>query len=190
MVSQPDIRLGGRSAWALRLGSLRTQLAIALVVAAAVPLVVAALLSTLSATTEAVDAALTEQETLASALAAYVDDYFGMHQAVVLSVARQPRLLALDAAAQQELLNAIQPTLPDLSILSINDAAGTQLAASPRTDLRSVANLVVFQNVRQTNRPAMRMLPSPLRQSSAVVMGSPVNDASGEFAGVVIGVIY
>ena len=54
--------------------SLRSQLAIALVVAAAVPLIVAALLSTLGATTEAVDAALTEQETLAGALAASVDD--------------------------------------------------------------------------------------------------------------------
>jgi hypothetical protein len=81
--------------------SLCTQLAVALMVAAAVPLVVPALLSTVSAATEAVDAALTEQETLASALAASVDDYLSMHQAVLLSVARQPGLLTLDAAERQ-----------------------------------------------------------------------------------------
>jgi signal transduction histidine kinase/CheY-like chemotaxis protein/HPt (histidine-containing phosphotransfer) domain-containing protein len=190
MVPQDDLRLEPRMARAPRLGSLRKQLAIALVVAAVVPLVVAALLSTLGATTEAVNAGLEEQETLANALAAYVDDYFGMHQAGILSLARQPGLLALDAAAQQDLLAAIQPTLPDLGVLSLADAAGTQLASSPRTNLGSVANLGVFQDVRQTHQPAMRVLRSPLRQSLAVVMGSPITDASGQFAGVVIGVIY
>jgi signal transduction histidine kinase/CheY-like chemotaxis protein len=171
-------------------GSLRTQLAIALVVAAAVPLVVAALLSTLSATTEAVGAALDEQATLAGALAASVDDYLSMHQAVLLAVARQPGLLDLDAATGQALLEAIQPTLPDLGALSINAADGTQLAASPPTGLRTVANLPVFQEVRRTNQTAISLLYSPVRLGPAVVIGNPIDDAAGRFAGVVIGVIY
>src|SRR5438874_2351906 len=109
------IRSGlGRLLGHLRPDSLRTQLTLALAVAAAVPLAVAALLSTFSAITEAVDAALGEQATLASAMAAYLDGYIDMHEEAIAGVARQPNLLSADPAAQEALLHTVRSTLPDL----------------------------------------------------------------------------
>jgi signal transduction histidine kinase/DNA-binding response OmpR family regulator/HPt (histidine-containing phosphotransfer) domain-containing protein len=173
----------------MRPRSLRTQLALALVIAAAVPFSVAVLLSTLDAVNEAVQASLSEQSTLASALAAYVDDYVDLYRLAVLSVAQQPNLLGLPPAAQQELLDDFRKTLPDLAVLSLNDAAGVQLANSGYGGPPNVSNLPVFQMVRQTGQPSIQLTRSPIREGPVIVLGMPIADAAGQFPGVVIGVI-
>jgi signal transduction histidine kinase/ActR/RegA family two-component response regulator len=179
----------GRHGGSVREHSLRTQLALALVLAAAVPLVVAVLLSTISAAAEATEAARSEQTTLADALAAYVADYVGLHEAAIRSLAEQPGLLALDPTAQQERVYALQSTIPDLANLSLNDAAGVQLAASGYGSLPSVANLPVFQEVRQTHQPSVRRTISPIREGPVIVLGAPIETADGQFAGLVVGVL-
>ncbi len=181
---------GRRALGRLRPNSLRAQLALALVVAAAVPLVIAAVLLTMSAAGEAVEAALAEQSTLAGTVAAYIDDYDDVYEAGVVSVAMQPDLLTMSPEARAKLLDDIRATLPDLAALSVNSATGAQLAMSGYGGLPNVADLPVFQEIRRTNRTAQLVNISPVRRAPVLVLGTPIREADGAFAGVVIGIIF
>jgi signal transduction histidine kinase len=168
--------------------SLRTVLALAFGLVASAPLVLTVALVTDQVERSARAEALARQEVLAEALAQGVGDYVGLHRAAAAALAAQPGLLARDPDARRDVVRAFAATYPDAHGFALYDAEGRLLAASDERDGQPDDRPPLFEEVRRTERPALRIVPmaGPPGAAGGLVfaVGEPIRDGAGRFAGM------
>ena len=136
--------------------SLRVRSALMLVALVAVPLIGVVAILADQVERVATLQALTQQQTLAVALAADADDYIRLHSAVADDLALIPGLLDLNADARHSLLRDLAAPYPDVSSFSVFDADGRALGRSDDFELTAATGYPIFEDARRTNAPARR----------------------------------
>lgn len=169
--------------------SLRTRLALALVLAAAVPLVAAVVLSTIREERSVTEQALQFQAVTAGALAQDVADYVGLHRAAVAGLAAQSDLPAMPPDARQALLRRIGTAYPGVVVFATYDEEGRPSARSDDRARLDVADSTLFAEVRRTNAPSLEVRVGGLLPRPMFVIGAPIARADGGFAGLAVGVL-
>jgi signal transduction histidine kinase/DNA-binding response OmpR family regulator/HPt (histidine-containing phosphotransfer) domain-containing protein len=164
--------------------ALRTRLAIALAAAAALPLVLVAALAADLQERAATLQTLANEQALATALAQDVSDYVGMHRAAVEALALEPGLLQRPPTELLAHLRGLNQLYPDVQAFSIADAAGNQLARSDGLPPLPVNGLAVFEEVRRTDAPWLDVVVSASARRPLPLIGVPIRDGQGRFAGV------
>ncbi|MDP8922766.1 MAG: cache domain-containing protein, partial [Chloroflexota bacterium] len=168
--------------------TLRTALALAFGLAVSAPLVV-----TVALVTDHVDRAaraetLSRQEVLAEALARGVADYVGLHRAATAALASQPGLLSRAPSEQVAVLRAFNGTYPDAFAFSLYDVEGRLLAYSDERGGPLANRPGLFDEVRQTERSALRIVRPPAdwpdEWGLVFAIGEPIRDEAGRFAGM------
>jgi signal transduction histidine kinase len=164
--------------------ALQTRLAISLAAAAALPLVLVAALAGDLQERAATFQVLANEQALATALAQDVSDYVGLHRAAVEALALEPGLLQRPPAEQLTYLRALNQLYPDVQAFTTVDAAGNQMARSDGLPPVPVNGFAVFEEVRRTNAPWLDVIVSAAARRPLPIIGAPIRDARGGFAGV------
>ncbi|HEY3115163.1 MAG TPA: PAS domain S-box protein, partial [Chloroflexota bacterium] len=189
--------------------SLRARLAIALVIAVAVPLGASGYIFSTRAADEAIQAAQTEQETLATALAGYMDNYLDLHAGAITALAAEIQGDRAEGDAIRQIerdMADLRMALPEFSLLSAQSATGAHIAASSTQPIAPITgnpgptstnpiafgttNVRVSDLVRATNRPAILVVIFPIDSLPGLAVGVPLKTSSGENDGSLIGVIF
>jgi diguanylate cyclase (GGDEF)-like protein/PAS domain S-box-containing protein len=174
----------------LDIGSLRSRLALALVLAAALPLVATVSLNSDHEQRAALRGALATQETVAGMLADHVAEYVDLHAAAVTALGSQPDPLTRSPRALAAELRAVNQAYPDVAAFSLYDAEGRGVARSddrPVVSLASTASM--YEDVRRANAPAITVRQSPVVQRPVFGFGAPLRGPQGAFSGVVVAVL-
>jgi signal transduction histidine kinase/CheY-like chemotaxis protein/HAMP domain-containing protein len=166
--------------------SLRTRSALMLIAAAAVPLSAGVAILADQAGRYATQQALTQQETLAVALAADVDDYILLHRAGAAGLASFPGLLDLTPSAMHAAVRDFKAGYPDVVAVSLFDASGNPLSRSDDVQpLPAIIGLPVFENARRFDAPSLDIRISSISHTPVFAFGTPVHTADGQFVGLV-----
>ena len=166
--------------------SLRTRLALAFGLAVSVPLVVTMALVTSQVERSARDEAYSRTRVIAETLALGISDYVDLHRAAVAALAAQPGLLAAEPETQHGILRAFAETYPDALTFVLYDVDGRPIARGDDAPIQtpSAVRSPLFDDVRQSGVPDVRVVVSPMLGQPLVALGVPIRDANGGFAGM------
>src|SRR5262249_39038834 len=128
---------------------------------------------------------LVRQQALASALAEDVADFSRLHVAAVTQLAMFPDLLQLSPARQHDILHATATAYPDVVGFGTIAANGGSIARADDRVGTAWVDDPVFIRARATLAPAVQTRTSPVIHRPVLVIGVPVRDADGQFAGMV-----
>jgi signal transduction histidine kinase len=166
--------------------SLRTRLALAFGLAVSVPLVVTMALVTNQVERSARAEAFSRTRIIAETLALSISDYVDLHRAAVAALAAQPGLLQASAETQHTVLRAFARTYPDALTFILYDADGQPLARGDDIPIQtpSAVRSPLFDEVRQSGTPDVRVIDSPGLGQPILALGLPIVDTNGRFAGM------
>jgi len=166
--------------------SLRVRFALALTVIAAVPLILQATLVTGQQEQLATEQALTLQQRIVGSLAAYTKAYVDLHRSAANALAAYPGLLTMPRADQEALLRTYRAAYPDVLMIGVYNAEGRVILHSEDTPALSVADLSIYQQVRDTNQPSLQIFVGRAVKHPLLVLGSPIQDVNGQFTGLAL----
>ncbi|MGI9147550.1 MAG: response regulator, partial [Chloroflexota bacterium] len=166
--------------------SLRARSALMLVAIAALPLIGAVAIVADQGGRLAALQALAQQQTLAVALAADVDDYIRLHRAAASVVASIPGLRDLPAEPLHVALRTFSAAYPDALAFSLYAADGAPLARSDDLQGTPATGLPVLQIARQSNAPSLDVFISPLVHRPIFAFGAPLKGPGGQFGGLAV----
>jgi PAS domain S-box-containing protein len=176
--------LGPRLSWLDR-RLLRSQLALSFVLLASVPLI--GLVAWMTDQTERSIKAelLLRQQAGAMAIAQDVTDYLTLHRAAVIGVASLPGLLQRTPEEQGRILRSFDAAYPEITAWRLYSATGDPVAQSDELPFANVAGLPTFASIQQTGQPAATLQVARQTRLPVVVIGAPIVDGEGRFAGMV-----
>ena len=134
-------------------GSFSFRVALALALAAALPLLLVTALVTREQEEHGRLEALTNQQTLAAALASDVSHYITAYRQVLVTLVGYPGLLDLPPEAQQAVLRSYWQAYPDAVAFTTFDAAGKDIARSDGQPLGDTDGREPFEEFRRTGAP-------------------------------------
>lgn len=169
--------------------SMRARFAVALAVAAALPLVVSRAVATGYEGRVLTSEALAQQRAFAVELAEDMAEYLRLHRSALGTLAAQPGLWRMSAQEQEALLHYFSSAFPHFDAASTYDAVGTPVAQGTNPLLASAGGQPVFEEVRQRNAPVLNRHVSPALGRPVVVIGVPIQNDAGQFAGAVVGLL-
>jgi signal transduction histidine kinase len=166
--------------------SLRTRLALAFGLAVSVPLVITMALVTNQVERSARAEAFSRTRIIAETLALSISDYVDLHRAAVAALAAQPGLIQAPPETQHAVLRAFALTYPDALTFVLYDANGQPIARGDDTPIQtpSAVRSPLFDDVRQSGQPDVRVIVSPLLGQPILALGLPIVDANGRFDGM------
>ena len=169
-------------------GSLRTRLALAFGVAVSLPLVVTMALVTNQVEQSARAEAYSRTRIIAETLALGVSDYVELHRAAVSALAALPGLLDASPDRQTAILRTFSDTYPDALTFVLFGQDGQTLARGDALPIQtpSAVRAPLFDDVKQSGAPDVRVVVSPTLGQPVVALGVPVRDEQGNFAGVAV----
>jgi PAS domain S-box-containing protein len=171
-----------------RTASLRTVLALALVLGVVAPVVLLVAIVGERAEDAETHQALDAQQALARVLAEDVASYISLHQATLGLLAQRSGLLEMPQDRQLATVSTVAAAYPEFRSLAIADAEGNALARTTPSTL-PFTGYPFFDDAARTNAQSLQFLISPTIFRPTFAFASPIRGDGGEFMGAVIGVI-